>query len=91
MIAKVPGTTSGEGVTKPDDQQLLSSLRAGRPEACAELVHADYQTVYRFLVHLARDVHQAEDLTQETFAAAWEKAAAFQGRSALAPTSCWPS
>jgi RNA polymerase sigma-70 factor (ECF subfamily) len=71
-------------VTKPDDQRLLSNLRAGRPEACAGLVRAHYQTVYRFLVHLTRDVHQAEDLTQETFAAAWEGLAAFQGRATLA-------
>jgi RNA polymerase sigma-70 factor (ECF subfamily) len=40
--------------------------------------------VYRFLVHMTRDVHQAEDLTQETFAAAWEKIATFEGRSTLA-------
>jgi RNA polymerase sigma-70 factor (ECF subfamily) len=71
-------------VTEPDDQRLLSDLRAGRREACAELVRAHYQTVYRFLVHLTRDVHQAEDLTQETFTAAWEKIATFQGRSTLA-------
>ncbi len=71
-------------MTKPDDQRLLSDLRAGCPAACAELVRAHYQTVYRFLVHLTRDVHQAEDLTQETFAAAWEKVAAFQGRATLA-------
>src|SRR5262249_662599 len=70
-------------MTKPDDQRLLSSLRAGRPEACAELVRAHYETVYRFLVHLTRDVHQAEDLTQETFAAAWEETARFQGRATL--------
>jgi RNA polymerase sigma-70 factor (ECF subfamily) len=68
----------------PDDQRLLSDLRAGRPKACAELVRAHYQRVYRFLVHLTRDVHQAEDLTQETFAAAWEKIATFQGRATLA-------
>ncbi len=71
-------------MTEPDDHRLLSQLRAGRPEACAELVRSHYQTVYRFLVHLTRDVHEAEDLTQETFAAAWEKLAAFQGRSTLA-------
>jgi RNA polymerase sigma-70 factor (ECF subfamily) len=71
-------------VTEPDDQRLLSHLRAGRPEAGAELVRAHYQTVYRFLVHLTRDVHQAADLTQETFAAAWEKIATFQGRATLA-------
>ncbi|HEV3259689.1 MAG TPA: RNA polymerase sigma factor [Gemmataceae bacterium] len=70
-------------MTVPDDQSLLSNLRAGRPEACAEMVRAHYQRVYRFLVHLTRDVHQAEDLTQETFAAAWEKIATFQGRATL--------
>ena len=58
-------------MTEPDDQRLLRHLRAGRPEACAELVHAHYKIVYRFLVHLTRDIHQAEDLTQDTFAAAW--------------------
>jgi RNA polymerase sigma-70 factor (ECF subfamily) len=71
-------------VTKPDEQRILSHLRAGRPEACAELVHGHYQAVFRFLVHLTRDVHEAEDLTQETFAAAWEKVATFQGRATLA-------
>jgi RNA polymerase sigma-70 factor (ECF subfamily) len=71
-------------VTQPDEQALLSDLRAGRTGACAGVVRAHYRAVYRFLVHLTRDVHQAEDLTQETFAAAWEKIATFQGRASLA-------
>jgi RNA polymerase sigma-70 factor (ECF subfamily) len=71
-------------MTEPDDQRLRNNLRAGRPEACAELIRAHYQSVYRFLFHLTRDIHQAEDLTQETFAAAWEKSATFEGRAALA-------
>src|SRR5439155_22957689 len=83
-VAKDPGAVNGEHVAESDDQRLLSNLRAGRPEACAELVHAHYQRVYRFLVHLTHDVHQAEDLTQETFVAAWEKIATFQGRPPLA-------
>jgi RNA polymerase sigma-70 factor, ECF subfamily len=74
----------GERVTDPDDQRLLRELRAGRPEACAEVVRAHYPAVYRLLVHLTRDVHLAEDLTQETFAAAWEKIAGFAGRSSVA-------
>ena len=59
-------------------------MRAGHPEACAERVRGHYQAVYRLLVHLTRDVHQAEDLTQETFAAAWERIATFEGRATLA-------
>jgi RNA polymerase sigma-70 factor (ECF subfamily) len=59
------------------DEQHLSSNR------WAELVRGHYQAVYRFLVHVTRDVHLAEDLTQETFVAAWEKMATFQGRASL--------
>jgi RNA polymerase sigma-70 factor (ECF subfamily) len=71
-------------VTKPDDQRLLSDLRAGCLDACAEIVRNHYQAVYRFLVHMTRDMHEAEDLTQETFAAAWERIGSFQGRATLA-------
>jgi RNA polymerase sigma-70 factor, ECF subfamily len=71
-------------VGEPGEQGLLSNLRSGRPGACAELIRLHYQKVYRLLVHLTGDVHQAEDLTQETFVSAWEKIAAFQGRAALA-------
>jgi RNA polymerase sigma-70 factor (ECF subfamily) len=68
----------------PDDQRLVDGIRAGRREACAQLVHGHYQAVYRFLLRLTRDIPQAEDLTQETFAAAWERIATFEGRSNLA-------
>ena len=33
---------------------------------------------------MTRDVHRAEDLTQETFTTAWERIATFEGRSTLA-------
>jgi RNA polymerase sigma-70 factor (ECF subfamily) len=71
-------------VTQPDDLRLLRLLRARDREGCAEFVRAHYQAVYRFLAHLTRDVHQAEDLTQETFAAALEKISGFEGRASLA-------
>src|ERR1700688_1553281 len=79
-----PWTVDGEPVTEPDDQRLLSQVRAGRPEACTELGRRHYQAVYRFLVRLTRNVHRAEDLTQETFAAAWEKIGTFESRATLA-------
>jgi RNA polymerase sigma-70 factor (ECF subfamily) len=48
------------------------------------LIRAHYQAVYRFLLHLTRDIPRAEDLTQETFVAAWEGIGKFQARSSLA-------
>jgi RNA polymerase sigma-70 factor (ECF subfamily) len=71
-------------VTKPDDQRLLNDLRAGRSEACGEVIRGHYQAVYRFLVHMTRDAHEAEDLTQETFAAAWQRIGGFEGRATFA-------
>jgi RNA polymerase sigma-70 factor (ECF subfamily) len=73
----------GDRVPEAAERRLLREVRAGRREACAALVHEHYARVYRFLLHLTRDVHQAEDLTQETFAAAWKKIGTFEGRSAL--------
>jgi RNA polymerase sigma-70 factor (ECF subfamily) len=70
-------------VAEPDDLRLVEKLRAGDRAAGAELVRACYPLVYRFLVHLARDVHLAEDLTQETFGAAWQRIGTFQGRATL--------
>ena len=71
-------------MTKPAERRLLNRLHSGQAEAYAELVRTHYQMVYRFLLHMIRDVHQAEDLTQETFTTAWERVATFQGRSTLA-------
>jgi RNA polymerase sigma-70 factor (ECF subfamily) len=81
--AKDASLTGRVDVAEPDNERLLDSLRAGQPGACAELVRIYYQRVYRFLVHLTHNVHEAEDLTQETFAAAWEAVAGFEGRATL--------
>jgi RNA polymerase sigma-70 factor, ECF subfamily len=78
-----PSLTGGVFVRESDKQGLLERLRAGEPAACADLVHEHYQRIYRFLVHLTRNVHEAEDLTQETFAAAWQGVKAFEGRATL--------
>ncbi len=71
-------------MTERADRELLEGIRAGRREACTRLIHDHYSAVYRFLWHLTRDATEAEDLTQETFTAAWEKIGAFEGRSAFA-------
>jgi RNA polymerase sigma-70 factor (ECF subfamily) len=70
-------------VTEQADRNLLDGIRAGRREDCACLVHDHYQAIYRFVLHLTRSEVEAEDLTQETFTAAWEKIGAFEGRSTL--------
>jgi RNA polymerase sigma-70 factor (ECF subfamily) len=67
-----------------EDRRLLKEVRAGRREAAEEMVRLQYRPVYRFLLHLTGDVSTAEDLTQETFASAWQGIGGFKGRASLA-------
>lgn len=66
-----------------NEAELVRAIRAGDRRACAALIEAHYTDVYRFLRHLTRDTHDAEDLTQETFAVVWRRAGTFAGRSSL--------
>jgi RNA polymerase sigma-70 factor, ECF subfamily len=69
---------------RPREQDWVRRLVAGEREACAWLIHEHHAPVYGLLLHLCRDTHQAEDLAQETFAAAWSGIGSFHGRSSLA-------
>ena len=64
-----------------EERRLLRAIRSGSREACEELVRRHYGRIYGFLLHLSGEVSAAEDLTQETFAAAWGAMAKFGGRA----------
>ena len=66
------------------ERLLVRRIRAGEREACAELVRSHHVAVYRLLLHLSRDAHAAEDLTQEAFATAWLNIGGFNGSASLA-------
>lgn len=62
---------------------LARRVRAGDRDACAAFVRAHHADVYRLLARLCRDAYAAEDLTQETFAAAWQGIGSFGGLASL--------
>jgi RNA polymerase sigma-70 factor, ECF subfamily len=66
-----------------DERKLIKRIRQGERAACEELVRGCYRSIYGLLMHFCRDPHLAEDLTQETFAAAWSGLGSFTGRSSL--------
>lgn len=66
------------------DKRLAKRIVAGDRDACETFVRRHYAPIYRLLVRLCRDADLAEDLTQETFAAAWVKIATYAGASSLA-------
>jgi len=70
-------------VTHSSDKALIRRILAGDHEACVELIRQYHAPIYRLLVHLCRDAHLAEDLSQETFLAAWAKISSFNATSSL--------
>jgi RNA polymerase sigma-70 factor, ECF subfamily len=78
---------TGDGevrVNRWSEKLLVRRILAGDYEAYQQLIQLHHQAIYRLLVHLCRDTHLAEDLTQETFAAAWAGIGAFGGSASLA-------
>ncbi len=65
------------------ERRLLKAIRSGSREACAEVVRRHYGRIYGFLLHLSSQVSTAEDLTQETFTAAWASIGSFRGRASI--------
>jgi RNA polymerase sigma-70 factor (ECF subfamily) len=70
-------------VEQCEERALVGRIMAGDQTACAQLIREHHASIYRLLAHLCRDTHQAEDLVQETFAAAWAGIGGFGGASSL--------
>src|ERR1041385_5169761 len=63
--------------------RLLQRIRAGDLDAGHQFVREYYPGVYRYLLYLTGSPETAEDLTQETFVAAWRGLEQFAGRGPL--------
>jgi RNA polymerase sigma-70 factor (ECF subfamily) len=61
-----------------EEDRLIVDARDGDRPAFAALVERYWDRLYRWLYHLARDRHGAEDLTQETFLKAFAGLRKFQ-------------
>ena len=59
----------------------LEKLAAGDPETFNDLVRRFHGSLYRLAVRLVRNEHDAQEIVQESFLAAYEGCAQFQGRS----------
>jgi len=91
----IQGTTreSGErmfplalSVIARDDRDLVVRLQRREPQALADLYDRHGDMVYRLMLRMVRDSGAAEDLVQETFLRAWNRASAFDAeRGAVGP------
>jgi RNA polymerase sigma-70 factor (ECF subfamily) len=60
-------TSDPETLLPGEETEWIDAARAGDREAFGRLVDRYWDRLYRWLFHLARDRHRAEDLAQETF------------------------
>ena len=62
-----------------DDAIIVEAVQDGDTEAFRHLVDRHRNTIYRILLRLVSDPHQAEELAQETFIRAWRALDSFRG------------
>lgn len=64
---------------KRRERKLLKALRRGDRTACVELIDLHYRDVFWYLADLSGDRELAADLTQNTFAKAWQAVGSYRG------------
>lgn len=69
-----------------DDTQFVARVLAGETSAYRELVERHQQTIFRFAWNLIGDEHEAEDITQEVFVAAFSHLHSYDSRRAAIRT-----
>jgi RNA polymerase sigma-70 factor, ECF subfamily len=74
------GTWHDEGV---DDRALVDATLAGDREAFGILVERETRTVYRACLRILGRPHDAEDVTQESFVAAYRAIGGYRGEGSL--------
>ncbi len=62
-----------------NEPELLQRAQTGDEEAFGELVRAYYERVFRTVVAVVRDEHEARDVCQEVWIAVWKNLATFRG------------
>jgi RNA polymerase sigma-70 factor, ECF subfamily len=65
------------------EMQLVARAIAGEQDACSEIFRANRDRIYRLCCQILHGPQDAEDLTQETFLAAFSKLKQFRGSSRL--------
>lgn len=59
--------TDQDALLPDEESEWIAAAQAGDRQAFARVVERYWDRLYRWLYHLTRDRHQAEDLAQETF------------------------
>jgi RNA polymerase sigma-70 factor, ECF subfamily len=65
--------------TDQDDAELVAASRSGDQDAFAQLVQRHQRRVFNLIYRMLQQYEEANEITQETFLAAWQGLASFRG------------
>ncbi len=71
-----------------NDTKELEALKAGDPEAFRKLIEREAPRIYRCIYRIVHNEDEARNLTQETFAVAYERIKDFRGEAKLSTWLC---
>jgi len=77
-------TSAAPAVHGPDVTDLVRSAQGGGVDAFGELLGLYQDRVFRFVLRMLRNIHDAEDVTQDTFVKAWRHLARFRPENSFA-------
>lgn len=70
---------SVSSVTEQDEEQLVTSSKKGDQDAFAQLVQQHQRRVFNLAFRMLQQYEEANEVTQETFLAAWQGLPSFRG------------
>jgi RNA polymerase sigma-70 factor (ECF subfamily) len=65
--------------TGQDDKELIAASKAGNQDAFAQLVQRHQRRVFNLVFRMLQQYEEANEVTQETFLAAWQGLSSFRG------------
>ncbi len=74
MPASITSTWTGQ-----DDRELVAASKVGNQDAFAQLVQRHQRRVFNLVFRMLQHYEEANEVTQETFLAAWQGLSSFRG------------
>jgi len=72
-------TPVGADQVEQDDVELVAASKSGNQDAFAQLVQRHQHRVFNLVYRMLQDYDEANEVTQETFLAAWQGLPSFRG------------
>src|SRR3954454_14217791 len=75
----IPVSNAVSSTIEQDEAQLVAASKQGNQDAFAQLVQQHQRRVFNLVFRMLQEYEEANEITQETFLAAWQGLPSFRG------------